>query len=94
MRYSGGMKDARFEWDEKKDKENRAKHGVSFAVGQLAFLDPRRVIAEDTGHSAREKRFFCVGRVGGGHPDGAIHGAWGCDPHLRRRLLAKGEADL
>jgi hypothetical protein len=60
------MKDARFEWDEAKDSENRAKHGVSFAMAQGAFLDPRRVIAEDRSHSAREKRFFCIGRVGGG----------------------------
>jgi uncharacterized protein len=60
------MKDARFEWAEDKDRENQAKHGVSFALAQLAFLDPSRVIAEDTGHSTREKRFFCIGKAGGG----------------------------
>ncbi len=35
-----------FEWDEEKDKENRAKHGVSFAAAQQAFFDPCRVIAK------------------------------------------------
>ncbi|HEY7389038.1 MAG TPA: BrnT family toxin [Bryobacteraceae bacterium] len=55
-----------FEWDEAKDRANRAKHGVSFAQAQEAFFDPRRVIAEDLDHSGTEQRFFCFGRVGGG----------------------------
>jgi uncharacterized DUF497 family protein len=60
------MRKARFEWDEGKDKDNQAKHGVSFALAQRAFLDARRVIAEDTGHGGEEKRFFCIGRVDDG----------------------------
>ncbi len=60
------MRQARFEWDEAKDKENQAKHGVSFSMAQGAFFDPERVIAEDRGHSTEEKRFFCIGRVGDG----------------------------
>jgi len=51
-------------WDSRKDEVNRAKHGVGFALAQRAFLDPKRVIAEDTVHSSREQRFFCFGRVG------------------------------
>ena len=60
------MKRARFEWDEAKDKENQEKHGVSFTVAQKAFLDKKRVIAEDTHHSAEEKRYYCIGRIGDG----------------------------
>jgi len=41
------MRGDRFEWDEDKDQENLAKHGVSFALAQHAFLDPHRVIASD-----------------------------------------------
>ena len=56
-----------FEWDPAKDRANRAKHGVSFVMAQEAFLDPRRVIAEDLSHSSEgEKRYFCFGEVGGG----------------------------
>ena len=55
-----------FEWDEEKDNENQEKHGVSFALAQKAFLDPRRVIAEDVKHSSEEDRFYCIGRVGEG----------------------------
>lgn len=54
-----------FEWDEEKDLENRAKHGVSFAEAQAAFADPNRIIHEDLEHSLLEKRFFCFGKVAG-----------------------------
>jgi len=60
------MQKTRFEWDDAKDKENEAKHGIAFAVAQHAFLDPDRVIAEDTTHSTKEERFYCIGRVGDG----------------------------
>ena len=60
------MKRARFEWDEGKDEENQRKHGVSFAIAQQAFLDRKRVIAEDTGHSTKEKRYYCIGKVADG----------------------------
>ena len=59
------MRKARFEWDEDKDEENQVKHGVSFGLAQLAFLDPKRVIVEDISHSAAERRFYCIGQVEG-----------------------------
>ena len=40
-----------FEWDENKDKENQDKHGVPFALAQLAFMDGDRVVLEDQSHS-------------------------------------------
>jgi uncharacterized protein len=54
-----------FEWDSAKDAENLAKHGVSFVLAQYAFADPKRVIAEDASHSAKEVRYFCFGQVSG-----------------------------
>jgi uncharacterized protein len=57
------MKKTRFEWDGEKDGENQRKHGVSFTLAQRAFLDPHRVIAEDTAHSGLEERLYCIGRV-------------------------------
>ena len=41
-----------FQWDFRKEGENQRKHGVSFAEAQLAFLDPRRVIARDASYGA------------------------------------------
>jgi uncharacterized DUF497 family protein len=52
-----------FEWDSAKDELNQKKHGVSFAMAQLAFLDSNRVILEDLEHGDDEKRFYCLGRV-------------------------------
>lgn len=56
------MIDTDFEWDEKKDLKNRQKHGFSFYEAQFAFLDPKRLIAQDTAHSQQEQRYFCIGR--------------------------------
>ncbi|MBL7005123.1 MAG: BrnT family toxin [Gammaproteobacteria bacterium] len=50
-----------FEWNDLKDIENQQKHGVSFQEAQYAFLDKKRVIAEDLEHSQNEKRFYCFG---------------------------------
>ena len=57
---------ARSEWDAKKDHENQERHGVSFGKAQLAFADPKRVIAEDLAHSSSEERHYCFGEVEGG----------------------------
>ncbi len=52
-----------FEWDEDKNDENIRKHGVNFKTAQYAFIDPKRVIAEDISHSTDEKRYYCFGKV-------------------------------
>ena len=54
------------QWDSNKDTHNQEKHGDSFALAQLAFLDHNRVILEDLEHRDDEKRFYCLGRVSGG----------------------------
>ena len=55
-----------FEWDETKNAENLRKHGVDFETAQYAFIDKKRVIAKDTTHSSKEKRYYCFGKVKGG----------------------------
>jgi hypothetical protein len=57
------MSKASFEWSDAKDVANQLKHGVSFALAQRAFLDPRRVIAKDLKHSQHEARFYCFGEI-------------------------------
>jgi len=59
------MKQAKFEWDSKKNQMNIEKHGVDFYDAQQAFLDKNRIIAEDLDHSHGEKRYFCFGTVSG-----------------------------
>jgi len=55
-----------FEWDEKKNEENVKKHAIDFHSAEYAFLDPKRIIAEDITHSESEKRYYCFGKVKGG----------------------------
>jgi uncharacterized DUF497 family protein len=52
-----------FAWDSAKDLKNQEKHGVSFALAQLAFLDHHRIILEDLEHSVDEGRYYCLGKV-------------------------------
>lgn len=59
-------KKTNFEWDDKKNEENQKKHGVSFALAQLAFFDRNRIILEDLEHSIDEKRYYCLGQVSEG----------------------------
>jgi uncharacterized DUF497 family protein len=53
-----------FEWDDDKDIQNQQKHGVAFPDARRAFVDPKRMIYEDTDHSTRaETRYYRVGMV-------------------------------
>jgi uncharacterized DUF497 family protein len=60
------MRKPDFQWDESKSSENEKKHGVSFSLAQIAFLDPERIILEDLSHSEEETRYYCIGRIAGG----------------------------
>ena len=53
-----------FEWDDKKNRSNIEKHGISFEEAQFAFLDEKRIVAIDTKHSTEaETRYYCVGKI-------------------------------
>jgi uncharacterized DUF497 family protein len=54
----------RFEWDERKDQRNRAKHGVSFDTARLVFDDPSHLSIQDR-HEGAEERWQTVGLAGG-----------------------------
>jgi uncharacterized protein len=51
----------RFEWDERKNKRNRRKHGVWFEEVQSVFDDTRGRLFHDSEHSDQEDRFILVG---------------------------------
>ncbi len=50
-----------FEWDKKKNKLNKKKHGVSFRVASDVFLDPNIVIIPD--NYFNEERWNAIGFV-------------------------------
>ncbi len=55
------MKDLVFEWDERKNRANRKKHGVSFEEARSAFLDEEARVVADPEHSGDEERFVLLG---------------------------------
>ena len=55
------MSDIRFTWDERKSRENKRKHKVSFEEAQTAFLDENAIRFFDPDHSQDEDRFLMLG---------------------------------
>ncbi len=50
-----------FEWDERKNRTNKRKHGVSFEEAQTVFFDENAVRFFDPDHSDDEERFLMLG---------------------------------
>jgi len=55
------MRGIRFEWDERKSRENKRKHKVSFEEAQTVFLDENAIRFFDPDHSGDEDRFIMLG---------------------------------
>ena len=55
------MKQLEFEWDEKKEKTNAKKHGVSFDEARTVFYDEQAIQFYDPEHSDEEDRFILLG---------------------------------
>lgn len=53
-----------FEWDDEKNRVNRAKHGWNFADAIRVFLDPLFNIAEDRSLDYGERRHKVTGYAG------------------------------
>ena len=50
-----------FVWDEVKNRQNVAKHGVSFNEARSAFFDDNARVVHDPDHSGSEDRFILLG---------------------------------
>jgi len=55
------MDELRFDWDERKNRENQRKHGVSFEEARSVFFDPQAVEFYDDEHGEMEDRFLLLG---------------------------------
>lgn len=53
----------RFEWDPRKDKANREKHGISFELARRVFDDPNHLSLQDR-HESGEERWQTLGLIG------------------------------
>ena len=53
-----------FEWDDKKSRANKKKHGISFEMAVRVFLDEKRIEKFDAEHSTLgEERTDIIGCV-------------------------------
>ena len=53
-----------FEWDERKNRINKAKHAVSFEQAAKVWKDPKRIVFYDEKHSSDEERWNVLGVSG------------------------------
>jgi uncharacterized protein len=51
----------RFDWDDRKNAQNRRKHGISFEEAQPVFLDEHALLISDPDHSDNEDRLILLG---------------------------------
>jgi uncharacterized DUF497 family protein len=51
----------RFEWDPRKERRNRQKHGVGFDEASTVFADTLSVTIPDPDHSDDEERWLTMG---------------------------------
>ncbi|MCD8119140.1 MAG: BrnT family toxin [Lachnospiraceae bacterium] len=52
-----------FEWDEVKNQQNIAKHGIDFETAMMVFNDDNRLEIYDSEHSQDEDRYNTIGMV-------------------------------
>jgi|ERR1035441_1868763 uncharacterized DUF497 family protein len=56
----------RLEWDERKNRLNRKKHGIAFSLAARVFADECRILEKDRiDEETGEQRSHAIGRVGG-----------------------------
>ena len=55
------MDSLEFSWDNRKNKQNKKKHGISFEEAQTVFFDENAVEFYDPDHSEKENRFIMLG---------------------------------
>ena len=55
------MNEITFAWDERKNRENQRKHGISFEEATTIFADENARLIHDLEHSRSEDRFILLG---------------------------------
>ncbi len=53
----------RYEWDERKNRENQRKHGISFELAALVFADENCLFTLDRVDEGGEQRWIALGKV-------------------------------
>jgi uncharacterized DUF497 family protein len=54
----------RYEWDQRKNRENQRKHdGIGFELASLVFDDEYRILVKDRVDEAGEQRWHTIGAI-------------------------------
>ena len=86
------LKQFNFDWDSSKDKLNQKKHGVSFSLAQLAFLDHDRVNLRRLGTQRCRKAVLLSWQSRWWNYNRKIHLSKQQNQNYWRRILGKGDA--
>lgn len=62
-----------FEWDSKKARSNKRKHGITFEEASTIFGDPLSITIHDPAHSISEDRFITIGTSANGRLIVVVH---------------------
>jgi hypothetical protein len=57
---------SRFQWDEGNSDKNWRRHQVTQPEAEQVFFNRPVLVADDPGHSAKETRYFALGRTAAG----------------------------
>ena len=68
----------RFEYDERKSRQNLTKHGIDFETAQLAFDDPYSLTQLDVIH-IEEERWITLGEIAPGVVLFVVHTSFAAD---------------
>jgi uncharacterized DUF497 family protein len=55
-----------FEWNDEKNRENLAKHGIDLDTAELVFADHLALTQRDVLHDDDEERYITLGAIGTG----------------------------
>jgi len=61
QQYNSNMNGMTFSWDDRKERENLRKHGVSFDEATTVFADEKARLKHDPDHPSGEDRFILLG---------------------------------
>jgi uncharacterized DUF497 family protein len=62
-----------FEWDSRKARVNKRKHGITFEEASTIFDDPLSITIHDPAHSTGENRFITIGTSANGRFIVVVH---------------------
>lgn len=82
-----------FDWDERKARANRSKHGITFDAAMTVFVDPLALSRPDDDHSIDDERWITLGEAEDGRLLVVIHTFDETDPeHVRVRIISARKA--